>query len=308
MKRVVFVLVLLTARGALAKQCSNPCRTADGGLCVDVFVPGRGYVGGRVVEKGRLVELRVGRQRGTCGGLEMVRPDEVTLLAASTASAKPTPLAVKPVPGGGFLWKPDAAGPVYLTAQPKQGAADKIVMLVTETVRQVKLVPARAGTLVMRWMAAADAEPAGFARARWPYLVGPLPRGKTEWAVAAPDGDYEMEWSNGTESALLRVQLAADGELAVPVPASLLRLRVKKPQRWVWIEVEVGGGLAIRRCLESAATLALRVPPGNQTVRAHWPKADDTTSTCGPGEGGSNVKMGFQLAVKGKAMRDIKAP
>ncbi|MCC6997199.1 MAG: hypothetical protein IT370_21470 [Deltaproteobacteria bacterium] len=269
---------LVAPRLARAGACSNPCGLPDGGLCVDVFVPGQGFAPSRIVAAKAPLELRAGQQQGSCGGLLPLAAAELTWSAASSPDGSASPLPVQLV-GPAARFTPDRAGPLFLTVARRDGRGqpDHLVLLVGAALRKLTLTPPRGGkpTLVMRWRAPATSEAAGFARARWPTPVGPLPRRDAggAWSVSVPDGDYEVDWQAGADSARVAVTVTADSPvaLAVPVPAARLRVQTPKVKSWVQLAVRDAAGLVQLRCVQGGQSWSLRLPAGPTEVAVHLP-------------------------------------
>lgn len=258
MPRVLPLLALLLAASpglARAKYCGNPCQVADGVLCASLYADRGGVLIEHVLERAQPVRVRVGRQSGTCGGLQPLPAAELQALQILAAPQARGPFAAvkAEVDGDVLRFTPDVSGPLFLRVQPRAGDSGKAAALLAVVVPaaapaaaalaattagrpevrlQLRLprgVSTARSLVTLRYLppAPAEAEAAGFPRGRWPTFRQNAAPGQSERPLRLPLGDYEVQWSHrdarGLREAVVPIQVRGPGPIPVVIPAAPVR-------------------------------------------------------------------------------------
>ena len=207
---------------AQAEQCSNPCEVGSGDLCLPIK---------QVVELGRAITLRPGRQSGTCGGVVPLAADQVALTWSRDAAG---PFTTVPVTreGAALTWTPERAGPYFLEAVARDGvgAPDRVVVIVVEPSTQAVRLQLRPGkglaaartAIKVRWVPSAPSD--RFPRQRWPVWRDNDGAGLAGNPLRLPPGRYDVEWTERSRGRAQRgvttIDVAGPGDVAVELTAA----------------------------------------------------------------------------------------
>jgi hypothetical protein len=100
----------------------------------------------QVIELGRTLAMRPGRQSGTCGGVVPLATDQVVLTWSRDPTGPFTPMPVTRH-GDDLVLKPDRAGPYFIevAARDGVGAPDRLVIMVVEPKNEAVRLQLRPG-------------------------------------------------------------------------------------------------------------------------------------------------------------------
>lgn len=221
----VVLLAVAAPRLAEAKECRNVCQVGDGDLCAELRQ--------QVADVGAPLRLRATRQRGTCGGGEVLAAGDVAL-TWSRSPAGPFTAVPATTDGAELVFTADHAGPYFLqlAARDGRGRADRFVVLAIDArdatrapvAVRFKLRPPR-GLSLARIALRVRAVPAGvddtFPPARWPTWRANDIAGKSARPLRLPPGRYQLEWTHRhrtrPQSGVETVEVTTAGPLAVPL-------------------------------------------------------------------------------------------